>query len=71
VAVLPQEHKQLGPADTFDAGVFYRRQLDGGATEMDAWETLLVEGKEDGGLPCYHFIEKYSTDVLGADGVTH
>jgi hypothetical protein len=29
VAVLLQEHKQLGPADPFDDGLFYFRQLDG------------------------------------------
>jgi hypothetical protein len=29
VAVLPQEHKKLGTADTFDDGVFGRRQYDG------------------------------------------
>jgi hypothetical protein len=28
VAMLPQEHKQLGPADALDDGVFCRRQLD-------------------------------------------
>jgi hypothetical protein len=32
---------------------------------MDAWEALLLERKEDDGLPCYHLMEKYSTDVLG------
>jgi hypothetical protein len=36
---------------------------------MDAWEALLLERKEDDGLPCYHLMEKYSTDVL--DAVEH
>jgi hypothetical protein len=35
---------------------------------MDAWKALLLERKEDGGLPCYHPMEKYSTDVLGVVG---
>jgi hypothetical protein len=30
MAVVPQEDKQLGPADTLDDGVFRRRQLDWG-----------------------------------------
>src|SRR5262245_39209617 len=33
---------------------------------MDACEALLVVWKEDDGLPCYHLMEQYSTDVLGA-----
>jgi hypothetical protein len=40
---------------------------------VDAWKALLGERKEeDDRLPCYHLMEKYSTDVLGIlfDGVT-
>ena len=32
---------------------------------MDAWETLLTQSKADDARPCYHLVEKYSTDVLG------
>jgi hypothetical protein len=35
------------------------------ATGVDAWETLLIQSKEDDAPPCYHLVEKYSTDVLG------
>jgi hypothetical protein len=38
------------------------------ATAVDAWETLLTQLKEDDGPPCYHPVEKYSTDVLGGFG---
>jgi hypothetical protein len=38
----------------------------GDATEVDAWEALLLERQEDDGLPCYHLMKKYSTGVLGA-----
>ena len=41
------------------------RARQGDATAVDAWEALLVAWKEEDGLPCYHLIEKYSTDVLG------
>jgi hypothetical protein len=34
---------------------------------VDAWETLLIQSKEDDAPPCYHLVEKYSTDVLGGD----
>jgi hypothetical protein len=37
----------------------------GDATGVDAWQTLLLEQKDNDGLPGYHLIEKYSTDVLG------
>jgi hypothetical protein len=33
---------------------------------MDAWEALLLKWNDDGGLPCYHLMEKYSTGVLGS-----
>ena len=33
-------------------------------SEVDAWEALLLRRQEDGGLPCYHLREKYSTGVL-------
>jgi hypothetical protein len=36
------------------------------ATGVDAWETLLTQSKEDDAPPCYHLVEKYSTDVLAA-----
>jgi hypothetical protein len=38
---------------------------------MDAWEALLLERKEDDGLPCYHLMEKYSTDVLEGNVAVH
>jgi hypothetical protein len=38
------------------------------ATGVDAWEALLWEWTEDDGLPDYHLMEKYSTDVLGHVG---
>jgi hypothetical protein len=31
---------------------------------VDAWETLLTQSKADDARPCYHLVEKYSTDVL-------
>jgi hypothetical protein len=65
-AVLPQEHKHLGTTDAFHDSGFGRRQLDWGMPqEWTHGEALLLEWKEDHCLPCYHPIEKYSTDVLG------
>jgi hypothetical protein len=67
VAVLPQEHQELGPADACDDGLFSRRRLDGWMPQ--GWthgKPSLWHSKEDERLPCYHLMEKYSTDVLGA-----
>jgi hypothetical protein len=66
VAVLPQEHQELGPADACDDGLFSRRRLDGWMPQ--GWthgKPSLWHSKEDERLPCYHLMEKYSTDVLG------
>jgi hypothetical protein len=43
VPVLPQEHKQLGTADTFDDGVFCRRQLDWGMPQRWTHGKLSLE----------------------------
>jgi hypothetical protein len=65
VAVLPQKHKQLGAADTFEDGVFSCRQLDWWMLQRWTHEkAILWERKEDKCLPCYHPTGKYSIAAL-------
>jgi len=38
------------------------------ATPVGSWNALLSERQEDKSAPCYHPVEKFSTDVLGCPG---